>query len=104
VASHNQHSADIVPFPVDYAAPRFVRPIPEEQIARIMGEPVDCYQAFKEAELEREALTRRTRLQAIIEWLCVALVIATTIYFAAEFARSHFNQAASSSNLARPTH
>lgn len=39
---HNPRSADILPFgqPTDAPGPRFVRPIPPEQLARAMGEPV----------------------------------------------------------------
>lgn len=88
MASHHQHSADILPFPADHVAPRFVRPIPGEQIARIMGDPVDCFQAFESAERERKALARRDRLSAIIEWFCVALVSIAAIYFAVELMRA----------------
>lgn len=88
MASHHQHSADIIPFgqPLDYER-RGVKPIPAEQIARIMGESVDLYRASEEAELRREAVARRVRIQAIIEWLAIAAVIFASIYFAIQLVR-----------------
>lgn len=62
MASHNQPGADILPFgqPTDAPGPRFVKPIPAEQIARIMGEPVDLYKSLEQP--------RRGLLDRIADW------------------------------------
>ncbi len=87
MASHHQRSADVLPFPVDHAGPRFVRPMRELDMARGDQFNIDLYSTLEEqrriaaivAEVERER--RIERLQVRIGWACIALASLTILYF-----------------------
>lgn len=81
MASHHQRNDEILPFgqPTDAPAPRYVRPIPEEQIGR-----VDCYQAFRDAELE--VANRKFNHRVAVALALLSCIV--SIYFIAELLRA----------------